>query len=87
MKKVITFASVLALAALTAGPAAATTAKHRVHHTGATCQRIKDAIAAGKTSDEVEKEMHTTAARVKQCTTPTPAHAKQQAEPEPAPAK
>jgi hypothetical protein len=82
MKRTITFAFVLALAALTAGPAAAT--KHRVHHTGVTCQRIKDAIAAGKTSDEVEKDMHTTAARVKQCTTPAPAHAKQQAEPAPA---
>ena len=83
MKRTITFVSVLALAALAAGPAVATTAKHQTHHS-VTCQRIKDAIAAGKTTDEVEKEMHTTAARVKQCTTPAPAHAKQAA---PAPAK
>ena len=85
MKKAITFASVLALAALVAGPAAATTTtKHRTHHTSVTCQRIKDAIAAGKSTEDVEKEMHTTAARVKQCTTPAPAHAKQQPAPAPA---
>ncbi|HLK12615.1 MAG TPA: hypothetical protein VKW76_14660 [Candidatus Binatia bacterium] len=58
-----------ALAAATALVASPALAK-KAHHTAVTCQKIKDAIASGKTADDVAKEMKVSAARVKACTTP-----------------
>lgn len=37
------------------------------------CKQIKDAIAAGKSQDDVAKDLKTTAAHVKACTSPAPA--------------
>jgi hypothetical protein len=58
-----------ALAAATAFVVTPAMAK-KAHHTAVTCQKIKDAIASGKTADDVAKEMKVSAARVKACTTP-----------------
>ena len=61
----------LATAVFVASPAMATTkpAKHTV-----SCKQIKDAIAAGKSADEVAKDLKTTDAHVKSCTTPSAKH-------------
>ena len=59
----------LALAVATAFVASPALAR-RAHHTAVKCQKIKDAIASGKTADDVAKEMKVSAARVKACTTP-----------------
>jgi hypothetical protein len=58
----------LALGALLAatvlvGSAAAAHKRHVVP-----CAKIKDAIAAGKTAEDVEKDLNVSAARVKSCT-------------------
>jgi len=79
MKIFIALASVLAIAALGASPAAAV--KHRTHRT-VSCQQIKDALASGKSEEDVEKDLHVTEARMKQCTAPAKAH-----QPAPAPTK
>jgi hypothetical protein len=79
MKTIIALASVLAIVALGSGPAAA--AKHRTRHT-VSCQQIKDALASGKSEEDVEKDLHVTEARMKQCTAPAKAH-----HPMPAPTK
>ena len=34
------------------------------------CKEIKDAMAAGKTAEDVEKDMKVSASRVKSCTAP-----------------
>ena len=69
MKRVITTAvAALTLLAFAGAPASAATAKH--HHR-VTCKQIKEAIDGGKSSEDVQKDLHVTAARVKQCTTPT----------------
>src|SRR6185295_10613601 len=70
MKTMIVLACALALAAIGARPVAAAT-KHK-HHT-VTCQQIKDAISSGKSAEDVQKDMHVTEARVKQCTAPAAA--------------
>jgi hypothetical protein len=69
MKRVITM-SIAALTLLAfAGAPAHATAKHASHKVS--CKAIKEAIDGGKSSEDVQKEMHVTAARVKSCTTPT----------------
>ena len=69
MKRVMTTAVVaVALLAFAGAPASAAT-KHTRHHT--TCKQIKEAIDGGKAAEDVEKDMHVTAAYVKKCTTPT----------------
>ena len=60
----------LAVAALAGSPAIA--AKKGAH--GPTCKQIKDAIASGKTADDVAKDMNVSAARVKSCTAPVAKH-------------
>jgi hypothetical protein len=62
----------LAVAALAGSPAIA--AKKAAH--GPTCKQIKDAVASGKTADEVAKDMNVSAARVKTCTAPPAKHHK-----------
>jgi hypothetical protein len=70
MKRVITMGiATLTLLAVAGAPAFATTAKHTHHRVS--CKQIKDAIDGGKSSEDVQKELHVTAARVKACTTPT----------------
>jgi hypothetical protein len=70
MKRVITTAvAALTLLAFAGAPASAATAKHMHHRVS--CKQIKDAIDGGKSSEDVETELHVTAARVKACTTPT----------------
>jgi hypothetical protein len=63
----------MSIAALTllafAGAPAHAAAKHASHKV--TCKSIREAIDGGKSSEDVQKEMHVTAARVKSCTTPT----------------
>jgi hypothetical protein len=65
--------SLLVAAALVAAPAVH--AKKQAHH-GVSCKQIKDAMASGKSADDVVKDMKTTQAHVKSCTTPTQHHAK-----------
>jgi hypothetical protein len=59
----------LALGALVASPALAHKKKAAV-----SCKDIKAAIGAGKTADEVAKDLKTTPARVKSCTAPPKQH-------------
>jgi len=40
------------------------------------CKQIKDAMTAGKTAEEVEKDLNVSASRVKSCTTPSTKHHK-----------
>ena len=63
--------AVLATAVFVASPA--TAAKRKAKHT-VSCKQIKDAIAAGKSADEVAKDLKTTDAHVKSCTTPAAKH-------------
>jgi len=58
--------SLLAAAVLVASPALA--ARKGAHRAAVPCSKIKEAIAAGKTADDVAKEMNVSAARVKSCT-------------------
>jgi len=71
MKRVIiTAIAAVTMFAVAGAPAfAAATTKHTRHHVS--CKQIKDAIDSGKSSEDVQKELHVTAARVKACTTPT----------------
>jgi hypothetical protein len=57
--------SLLAAAVLVGSPALAA---RKGHHATVPCSKIKEAIAAGKTADDVAKEMNVSAARVKSCT-------------------
>ena len=67
MKRIeLALVSLLATAVLVGSPALA--AHRRAHHPAVPCAKIKDAIAAGKTADDVEKELNVSAARVKSCT-------------------
>jgi hypothetical protein len=59
----------ISLFAVAGAPAFATTAKHTKHHV--TCKQIKEALDGGKSSEDVQKDLHVTEARVKQCTTST----------------
>ena len=62
----------LAVAALAGSPALA--AKKAAH--GPSCKEIKDAVASGKTADEVAKDMNVSASKVKSCTAPSAKHHK-----------
>jgi hypothetical protein len=59
---------------LGAAPAAATTAKHKARTPKVSCTQIKDAIASGKSADDVAKELKVSATRVKTCTAPAAKH-------------
>jgi len=59
-------------AVLVGSPASA--AHKRMARTTVSCQQIKDAIAAGKSEEDVEKDLKVSATRVKSCTAPAPAH-------------
>jgi hypothetical protein len=62
----------LALGALVASPALAH--KKKAAHPAVSCKDIKEAMGAGKTADEVAKDLKTTPARVKSCTAPPKQH-------------
>jgi hypothetical protein len=64
--------AVLAAVAVAGTPALAA---KKGHHT-VSCQAIKDAIAAGKSAEEVAKDLKTSATRVKDCTAPAAPHKK-----------
>jgi hypothetical protein len=66
--------SLLAAAVLVGSPALA--AHKRAHHPVVPCAKIKDAIAAGKTAEDVEKDLNVSAARVKSCTAPSKSSSK-----------
>ncbi len=66
----LTVLSALTALALVASPALATKKKA----SGPTCAQIKDAMKSGKTAEEVEKDLNTTAAKVKNCTAPAKHH-------------
>lgn len=67
MKRMIVMAmSLVAATMLVVSPVAAK--KHGAKHTGPTCKQIKEAMAGGKSADDVQKDMHVTAGRVKDCT-------------------
>ena len=69
--------ALLAAGLLVAAPVSA--AKRRAaRHAGPTCKQIKDAIASGKSADDVAKDMKVSATRMKSCTEPAP-HAKKSA--------
>jgi hypothetical protein len=63
----------IAAASLVGSPVLA--AKHTTKHT-VTCKQIKDAMDAGKSADDVAKDLKVTASRVKNCTTPPAKHGK-----------
>ena len=62
----LTLVSLLAAAVLVGSPALA--ARKGAHHATVSCAKIKEAMAAGKTAEDIEKEMKVTAATVKRCT-------------------
>ena len=64
--------SVLTAVALMGSPAFATKKKAP----SVSCQQIKDAMASGKTAEEVEKDLNVSSSRVKGCTTPSKKHHK-----------
>jgi hypothetical protein len=66
--------ALLAAGLLVAAPVSAAK-RHAARHAGPTCKQIKDAIASGKSADDVAKDMKVSATRVKNCTEPAP-HAK-----------
>jgi len=58
----------VAATAVAGSPALA--AKKATHHM-VSCKEIKDAMAAGKSADDVAKDLNVTSARVKACTAPS----------------
>jgi hypothetical protein len=60
--------ALLATAVLVGSPAVAAHKRQTV-----SCKQIKDAIAAGKSEEDVQKDLKVSAARVKNCTAPAPA--------------
>ena len=65
--------ALVAAASLIGSPVLA--ASHPAHHTPS-CKQIKSAIDSGKSPDAVAKELNTSSARVKSCTTPAVKHGK-----------
>ena len=63
----LTLGCLVAAAAVAGSPALA--AKKATHHT-VSCKEIKDAMAGGKSADDVAKDLNVTSARVKACTAP-----------------
>ena len=76
MKRIgVMMVAVLATAVLVGSPALAAHKKQSV-----SCKQIKDAIAAGKSEEDVQKDLKVSATRVKNCTAPAPAkHGKKSA--------
>ena len=70
MRSGLLIVALLAAGSLVASPALA---KHK-GHTAVPCKEIKDAIASGKTEDEVAKDLKTTTSHVKSCTAPPKKH-------------
>ena len=72
--KTIGFAilSALTALALVSSPALATKKKAP----SVSCKQVKDAMASGKTAEEVEKDLNVSASKVKSCTTPSSKHHK-----------
>ena len=64
--------STLTAVALAASPALAAKKKAPT----VSCKQIKDAMASGKTAEEVEKDLNVSTSRVKSCTTPSTKHHK-----------
>ena len=67
MKRIGMLRTTLVVALVVGTPALAT---HKPAHT-VSCKQIKDALASGKTTEDVEKDMNVTAAKVKNCTAPS----------------
>ena len=67
-----TVLSALTALALVGSPAFAT--KHKAP--SVSCKQIKDAMASGKTAEEVEKDLKVSASHVKNCTEPSTKHHK-----------
>ncbi len=75
MKRIGVMVAVLTTAVLVGSPALAAHKRQTV-----SCKQIKDAIAAGKSEEDVQKDLKVSAARVKSCTAPAPAkHGKKSA--------
>ena len=45
-------------------------AKHKAASSAVSCQQVRDALASGKSPEDVAKDLKTTDARVKACTAP-----------------
>jgi hypothetical protein len=58
----------LAAVVFAASPVAAKGVHHR--HSAATCEKVKNEIAAGKSPEDVAKDMKISSARVRSCTNP-----------------
>jgi DNA-binding NarL/FixJ family response regulator len=68
MRRISTgLAVALAAVSLGAAPAAAATSKYKVHSRRVSCIEIKDAIASGKSTDQVAKDLKVSETRVKSC--------------------
>jgi len=67
VKRIGMLRTTLVVALVVGTPALAT---HKPAHT-VSCKQIKDALASGKTTEDVEKDMKVSAARVKSCTAPS----------------
>ena len=72
--KTIGLALISALAALALVTSPAIAAKKKAP--AVSCKQIKDAMASGKTAEEVQKDLNVSASRVKSCTTPSTKHHK-----------
>jgi len=68
MKRIGMVGAAMMVVAFAGTPALAT---HKPAHNGVSCKEIKDAMAAGKTAEDVEKDMKVSASRVKSCTAPS----------------
>ena len=68
MKRIgVMMVAAVATAVLVGSPALA------AHKRPSVSKQIKDAIAAGKSEEDVQKDLKVSAARVKSCTAPAPA--------------
>ena len=67
--------TLLAAGLLAAAPVSAAK-KHSTHPAASTCKQIKDAVASGKSEDDVAKDLKVSPEQVKKCTAPAPAHKK-----------
>ena len=72
MRSGLLIVALLAAGSLVATPALA---KHKGGKPAVSCKEIKDAIASGKTEDDVVKDLKTTSSHVKSCTAPPKKHA------------
>jgi len=72
MRSGLLFVSVLAVASLVGSPVLARA--KQAAQPKVSCKEIKDAVAGGKTADEVAKDLKVSASRVKSCTAPPATH-------------